>query len=104
DRAAEDGTRQLVALGIDKSAALELAKTKLGDETGAAERELIWQAQLHELLQRTIGAAAAALVIPEFQELPAVAQRSFLAASQAQQPKEREAQTRRPQGSAQESP
>jgi ATP-binding cassette subfamily B protein len=103
DMPPEDRSGELQALGIDKSAAEQLVKSKLGDDVSPSERELIWRAQLHIVLQHSIGPAAAALVIPEFRELPPLARQSFLAAWEAQPSKEREAQLKRLQGSAQES-
>jgi ATP-binding cassette subfamily B protein len=90
DTAPEDRSRQLLALGIDKSTAEQLGKRKLGDDVSPRERELIWRAQLHELLEHTIGPAAAALVIPEFQELPATVQRSLRGAWEARPSAQRE--------------
>jgi ATP-binding cassette, subfamily B, bacterial len=102
DTSLEDRSRQLLALGIDPSAAESLAKSKLGDDISPLERELVWRAQLLDFLQHTVGSPAAALVIPEFQELSPAAQRSFLGAREASPSKERQAQPKAPQGSAQE--
>ncbi len=81
-------TGQLQELGLEEKSAAELAQGDFAGQTPAVQ-ELLWRAYIHQILQDRINPTAAALILPEYAELPPAAQQAFLQAWSRLEPAER---------------
>jgi ATP-binding cassette subfamily B protein len=86
----EQRTAQLQDLGLEQKSAAELAA---GEFAGKAPqvKELIWRAHVYQILHNRVNPTAAALILPEYAELPSSAQQAFLQAWGGLKPEERSA-------------
>jgi ATP-binding cassette subfamily B protein len=75
---ADERHELLLGLGVDPRSATDLSRTDDPARMSQAERELAWRAHLHTVLSQRVDPAAAALVLPEFNELPPAVQQNFL--------------------------
>lgn len=74
----EDVRRErLQEVGIDPKAATAIAQTGQIAALLPQEQELAWRAHMYHLLHERVGPGAAALILPEFAELPPRAQEAF---------------------------
>lgn len=75
---AESRAESLDALGIDAATARPLSESEDWSALDPADQALAWRAFVHHVVGRQVGPVAAALVLPDFGELPPKARQGFL--------------------------
>ena len=86
----EQRTAQLQDLGLEQNSAAELAVGEFAGKTQQV-KELIWRSHVHQILHNRVNPTAAALILPEYAELPSSTQQAFLQAWGGLKPEERSA-------------
>ncbi len=84
----ERRTSQLQELGLEQQPAADLAAGEFVRQTPPV-KELLWRAHVHQILHDRVNPTAAALILPEYAELPPPAQQAFLQAWGRMPPAER---------------
>jgi ATP-binding cassette subfamily B protein len=74
----QERSERLESIGLDKKTAADLAAIEDFSKFTPIDQELIWRARVHEMLDQSVGATAAALVLPDFDNLPLPARAAFL--------------------------
>jgi ATP-binding cassette subfamily B protein len=75
---ADERSADIEDIGVDPKILVEMPSADFPTALPPAEAELIWRSQVYQALRHRVSPTAAALVLPEFAELPVRAQKAFL--------------------------